>query len=83
MILEAIWKSGALNDINALDWLPLNASCGDAPRVDFTVNHHQCSVAYWLADGIHKPLVCFVKTIPNATTCMLKHFVIVVKQRTR
>ncbi|KAI2500547.1 Plant transposon protein [Fragilaria crotonensis] len=89
MILEAIsdhstrfWhfnfgSPGALNDINVLDWSPLfyNAVRGEAPRVDFTVNHHQHSVAYWLADGIYPTYACFVKTIPNATTRMPKLFV--------
>ncbi len=66
---------GALNDINVLDRSPLfyNAVRGEAPRVDFTVNHHQHSVAYyWLADGIYPTYARFVKTIPNATTCMQK-----------
>jgi Plant transposon protein len=68
---------GALNDINVLDRSPLfyNAVRGDAPRVDFTVNNHQRSVAYWLADGIYPPYACFVKTIPNPTTRMQKLFV--------
>ena len=90
MILEAIsdhstrfWhfnfgSPGALNDINVLDRSPLfyNPVRGEAPRVDFTVNHHQHhSVAYWLADGINPTYACFVKTIPNATTRMQKLFV--------
>ena len=68
---------GALNDINVLDRSPLfhNAVRGEAPRVDFTVNHHQHSVAYWLADGIYPHYACFVKTIPNPTTRMQKLFV--------
>ena len=89
MILEAIadhstrfWhfnfgSPGSLNDINVLDRSPLffNAVRGEAPRVDFTVNHHQHSVAYWLADGIYPNYACFVKTLPNATTRMQKLFV--------
>ena len=43
--------------------------------VDFTVNHHQHSVAYWLADGIYPNYACFVKTIPNPVTPMQKLFV--------
>ena len=89
MILEAIadhstrfWHfnfgcPGSLNDINVLDRSPLfyNAVRGEAPRVDFTVNHHQHLVAYWLADGIYPTYACFVKTIPNPTTRMQKLFV--------
>jgi Plant transposon protein len=67
---------GSLNDINVLDRSPLfyNAVRGDAPRVDFTVNHHQHSQAYWLADGIYPTYACFVKTIPKPSTRMQKHF---------
>jgi hypothetical protein len=89
MILEAIadhstrfchfnfGSPGSLNDINVLDRSPLffNAVRGEAPMVDFTVNHHEHSVAYWLADGIYPNYACFVKTIPNATTRMQKLFV--------
>ena len=89
MVLEAIadhstrfWHfnfgmPGSLNDINVLDRSPLfnNAVRGVAPMVDFTVNHHQHSVAYWLADGIYPNYACFVKTIPNPVTPMQKLFV--------
>jgi len=67
---------GSLNDICVLDRSPLffNAVQGEAPRVDFTVNGNEHSVAYWLADGIYPNYACFVKTIPNATTAMQKFF---------
>ena len=38
------------------------------------MNHHDHSVAYWLAHGISLKYACFVKTIPNATTRMQKFF---------
>ena len=67
---------GSLNDINVLARSPLfhNAVRGEAPRVDFTVNHHQHSQAYWLADGIYPTYACFVKTIHKPTTRMQKRF---------
>ena len=67
---------GAMNDLNVLERSPLfeNAVCGEAPRVDFTVNGNEYRYAYWLGDGIYPPYACFVKTLPNPSTRMQKMF---------
>jgi hypothetical protein len=77
IILEAvasqdlwIWHAffgmpGSHNDINVLDRSPLFSKLaeGTAPEVNFTVNGHNYSMGYYLADGIYPDWATIVKSI--------------------
>lgn len=58
--------SGSHNDINVLDRSPLisELAAGRAPSVNYSVNGHQYTMGYYLADGIYPAWAMFVKTIP-------------------
>jgi hypothetical protein len=58
---------GSLNDINILQRSHMLARLakGDAPACNYTVNNHQYTQGYYLADGIYPPWSVFVKTIFN------------------
>jgi hypothetical protein len=58
---------GSLNDINVLHRSHLLArlASGDAPACNYTVNGHDYTMGYYLADGIYPEWSTFVKTIRN------------------
>ncbi|XP_035842621.1 putative nuclease HARBI1 isoform X2 [Helianthus annuus] len=88
IILEAvasydlwIWHAffgmpGSLNDINVLErssiFTELEQGC--APPVNYTVNGHDYTMGYYLADGIYPKCQTFVKTIPSPRGDKNKHF---------
>ncbi|XP_052177493.1 uncharacterized protein LOC127791548 [Diospyros lotus] len=88
IILEAIasydlwiWHAffglpGSLNDINVLDtshvFLELAEGCG--PEVKYTINGHEYTMGYYLADGIYPSWSTFVKTIPSPQENKAKFF---------
>lgn len=79
IILEAvaskdlwIWHSffglsGSHNDLNVLSRSPLfcRLITGDAPACNYSVNGHNYSMDYYLADSIYPPWAALVKTIPR------------------
>lgn len=78
IILEAvasydlwIWHAffglpGSHNDINVLERSNIFAELaeGRAPKVNYSINGHDYTMGYYLADGIYPPWSTFVKTIP-------------------
>lgn len=88
IILEAvaskdlwIWHAffglaGSHNDINVLHRSHLFAKLaeGEAPQVNYTVNGHNYTMGYYLADGIYPQWATFVKTIPQPLGNKRKYF---------
>nr|XP_034898116.1 uncharacterized protein LOC118036498 [Populus alba] len=88
IILEAvasqdlwIWHAffgmpGSLNDINVLDRSPIFdalAECRTAP-VNYTINGHEYTMGYYLANEIYPNWSIFVKTIPKPLGAKRKYF---------
>lgn len=88
IILEAvaskdlwIWHAffglpGSHNDINVLQRSPLFAKLaeGQSPEVNYTVNGHDYTMGYYLADGIYPSWATFVKTISQPQGNKQKYF---------
>jgi hypothetical protein len=88
IILEAvashdlwIWHAffglpGSHNDINVLhrSHLFANLAEGHAPEVNYTINGHNYTMGYYLADGIYPQWVTFVKPIPSPQGNKRKYF---------
>jgi hypothetical protein len=58
--------SGSHNDINVLDrsFLFSDRAQGCALPVNYTINDHNYTMGYYLADGIYSQWATFVKTSP-------------------
>ncbi|KAL3622527.1 hypothetical protein CASFOL_033938 [Castilleja foliolosa] len=88
IILEAIasydlwiWHAffglpGSLNDINVLERSPLvtEKARERAPKANYSINVHDYTIGYYLADGIYPTWSIFVKTIPSPQGNKRKNF---------
>ena len=61
---------GSNNDINVLERFHVFNELveGRAPAVDYSINGHDYTMEYYLADGIYPKWATFVKTIPAPQT---------------
>ncbi|XP_062186025.1 uncharacterized protein LOC133889569 [Phragmites australis] len=68
--------AGSHNDINVLHRSHLFAKLaeGEAPQVNYTVNGHNYTIGYYLADDIYPQWATFVKTIPQPLGNKRKYF---------
>jgi hypothetical protein len=67
---------GSLNDINVLNRSPIFAALakGHTAPVNFTINGHEYTMRYYLADEIYPNWSTFVKTIPKPLGAKRKYF---------
>ncbi|XP_062230284.1 uncharacterized protein LOC133927990 [Phragmites australis] len=70
--------SGSLNDINVLHQSHLldDLAVGEAPKVNYTINGHEYTMGYYLADGIYPEWATFGKPIPSPVGRKRQHFVV-------
>ena len=67
---------GSLNDINVLDRSPIFVALaeGRTAAVNYTINGHEYTMGYYLADEIYPNWSTFVKTIPRPLGAKRKYF---------
>jgi len=67
---------GSLNDINILDRSPIFAALaeGRTAPVNYTINGHEYTMGYYLADEIYLNWSTFFKTIPRPLGAKRKYF---------
>ncbi|XP_052203949.1 uncharacterized protein LOC127809225 [Diospyros lotus] len=70
---------GMLGSIDCMHWKWKNCPTawqanGHAPPVNYTINGHEYTMGYYLADGIYPNWSTFVKTIPCPQGLKKKHF---------
>jgi len=67
---------GSLNDINVLDRSPIFVALteGLTAPVNYTINGHEYTMGYYLADEIYPNWSNFVKTIPRPLGAKRKYF---------
>ena len=68
---------GSNNDINVLKQSPIFSKLkqGRAPAVNYSINDHEYTMGYYLADAIYLKWSTFVKTIPSPQGQKRKLFV--------
>jgi hypothetical protein len=67
---------GSLNDINVLDQSLVFAALteGRTASINYTINRHEYTMGYYLADVIYPNYSTFVKTIPRLLGAKRKYF---------
>ena len=68
---------GSNNDINVLKRSPIFSKLkqGHVPAVNYSINDHEYTMGYYLADAIYLKWSTFVKTIPSPQGQKRKLFV--------
>jgi len=66
----------SLNDINVLDRSSIFAALveGCTAPINYTINRHEYTMGYYLADEIYPNWPTFVKTIPRPLKVKRKYF---------
>jgi len=67
---------GSLNDINVFKRSPIFAALAESRTapVNYTINGHEYTMGYYLADEIYPNWSTFVKTIPRPLGAKRKYF---------